>query len=223
MRDFTAPFELDVGITEKSIRPLDGDIIIEGYAADFESDRQGEVFLPGAFDNACAKATASEIPLLHEHDGKRQLGVIEELRVDERGLWTRARIAKAAAGSWAEDVVGKIKRGMMKGLSVSGRTKVKRTRTGLAIGDIDLWEVSVTPAPVQPGAMFAVAQKSLSSADDRKSEITWAADGWARIKGDFTDEEIAAACEAYFAREFADLEERFARIRGEIPVSRSVA
>lgn len=165
--DAKAPFELDVLIpTEKSVTTDAGDVIIEGYAADFEVDRQGEAFLPGAFDDACKKATRAEIPLLFEHDNKRQLGVIEELRVDpERGLWTRARIAKAQAGTWAEDVVDKVRRGMMKGLSVRGLSKVKMTANGPRIGTIDLAEISVTPVPVQPGALFAVAQKSFEAAE----------------------------------------------------------
>lgn len=166
--DAKAPFEFEIALpTEKSVTTDAGDVIIEGYAADFEIDRQGEAFLPGAFDAALEKATKAEIPLLFEHDNKRQLGVIEELRVDEgRGLWTRARIAKASAGSWAEDVVDKIKRGMMKGLSVRGLSKVKMTNNGPRIGTIDLAEISVTPVPVQPGALFAVAQKSLAAAAD---------------------------------------------------------
>lgn len=164
--DAKAPFEFEITLpTEKSVTTDSGDVIIEGYAADFEVDRQGEAFLPGAFDAALEKATRAEIPLLFEHDNKRQLGVIEELRVDpERGLWTRARIAKASAGSWAEDVVGKIKRGMMKGLSVRGLSKIKMTSEGPRIGTIDLAEISVTPVPVQPGALFAVAQKSFEAA-----------------------------------------------------------
>ena len=166
--DAKAPFEFDVLIpTEKSVTTDAGDVIIEGYAADFEIDRQGEAFLPGAFDDACQKATKAEIPLLFEHDNKRQLGVIEELRVDpERGLWTRARIAKAQAGTWAEDVVDKVKRGMMKGLSVRGLSKVKMTANGPRIGTIDLAEISVTPVPVQPGALFAVAQKSFAAVEE---------------------------------------------------------
>lgn len=165
--DANAPFEFDVLIpTEKSVTTDAGDVIIEGYAADFEVDRQGEAFLPGAFDQALEKATRAEIPLLFEHDNKRQLGVIEELRVDpERGLWTRARIAKAQVGTWAEDVVDKVKRGMMKGLSVRGMSKITMTPDGPRIGTIDLAEISVTPVPVQPGALFAVAQKSFAAAE----------------------------------------------------------
>jgi HK97 family phage prohead protease len=166
--DAKAPFEFEIALpTEKSVTTDAGDVIIEGYAADFEVDRQGEAFLPGAFDDACKKATRAEIPLLFEHDNNRQLGVIEELRVDpERGLWTRARIAKAQAGTWAEDVVDKVRRGMMKGLSVRGLSKVKMTANGPRIGTIDLAEISVTPVPVQPGALFAVAQKSLAAAEE---------------------------------------------------------
>lgn len=198
--DAKAPFEFEITLpTEKSVTTDSGDVIIEGYAADFEVDRQGEAFLPGAFDAALEKATRAEIPLLFEHDNKRQLGVIEELRVDpERGLWTRARIAKASAGSWAEDVVGKIKRGMMKGLSVRGLSKIKMTNEGPRIGTIDLAEISVTPVPVQPGALFAVAQKSFEAAADELAvgEIE-------------TVEDETAKALAYFEHRLADLTAAF--------------
>jgi HK97 family phage prohead protease len=201
--DANAPFELDVLIpTEKSVTTDEGDVIIEGYAADFEVDRQGEAFLPGAFDDACEKATRAEIPLLFEHDNKRQLGVIEELRVDpERGLWTRARIAKAQAGTWAEDVVDKVRRGMMKGLSVRGLSRVTITKNGPRIGTIDLAEISVTPVPVQPGALFAVAQKSFEAAaeDIAAGEIEEVSD------------ETAEALN-YFAEKVADLHAAYDRL-----------
>jgi HK97 family phage prohead protease len=157
-----APFNFDVALAEKAVEAEDGDIVISGYAADFETDRQGEVFLPGAFDEACAKASENTIPLLFEHDNTRQLGVIEELKVDDQGLWARARIAKAAVGSWAEDIVNKIRRGMLRGLSVRGLSLVRDKK----ISYIDLAEVSVTSVPAQPGALFAVATKSIEAAED---------------------------------------------------------
>lgn len=171
----TAPFVLDVGIPTAKALPADGDVMIEGYAADFEEDRQGERFLPGAFDAALQKATKDEIPILDEHDNRRQLGVVEKLEVhDGKGLWIRGRIA-APTAEWAKDSVNKIQRGMKKGLSVRGLVKISQ---GM-ISALDLAEVSVTPVPVQPGALFAVSSKSLRYAAgfDDANDIAWAARG----------------------------------------------
>lgn len=215
MRD-TAPFVLDAGLPTAKALPADGDLVIEGYAADFEVDRQGEAFEPGAFDEACQKATKDEIPLLQEHDNKRQLGVVEKLEVHEgKGLWTRARIAKAQAGSWAEDAVDKIKRGMMKGLSVRGLSRVKMTPKGPRIAGIDLAEISVTPVPVQPGALFAVAEKSLAYAADPEdaADIAWAAQGWAKVQENYTDEEIREALRAYFQRRIDECRREWERVQ----------
>lgn len=213
MRD-TAPFVLDAGLPTIKALPAEGDLIIEGYAADFDEDRQGEAFLPGAFDRACAKATTDEIPLLDEHDNKRQLGVVEKLEVHEgRGLWTRARIAAPKAKTWAEDAVDKIKRGMKKGLSVRGLSKVTMTAGGPRIADIDLAEISVTPVPVQPGALFAVAEKSLAFADGEDTDIAWAAEGWAKVQQQYTDDEIREALRAYYQRRIDELRRDWTRVQ----------
>jgi HK97 family phage prohead protease len=214
MRD-TAPFVLDAGLPTAKALPADDDIIIEGYAADFEVDRQGEAFEPGAFDAACAKATKDEIPLLQEHDNKRQLGVVEELRVDDQGLWTRARIAAGKAGTWSEDAVDKIKRGMMRGLSVRGLSRVKMTANGPRIAGIDLAEISVTPVPVQPGALFAVAEKSLAYAadPDDATDIAWAAGEWAKVQANYSDDEIREAIRAYFQRRIDECRRDWERIQ----------
>lgn len=212
MRD-TAPFVLDVGLpTVKSASG--GDLVIEGYAADFETDRQGEAFLPGAFDEACKAATAGSIPLLDEHDNTRQLGAIEKLEVHEgKGLWTRAVIPEPVA-EWAKESVSKIKRGMKKGLSVRGLSRARMTAEGPRISSIDLAEISVTPVPVQPGALFSVATKSLAFADnpDKAADIAWAAQGWAQVQQDYTAEEIRDAVRAYFQRRLEEARLEWERV-----------
>lgn len=198
------PFVLDVGLpTVKSLDPDDGDILIEGYAADFEVDRQGEKFLSGAFDDACKAAENGSLPLLLEHDNERPLGLVEKLKVDDRGLFVQGRIAaKAAKDAWpgASGQVEMIRRGVMKGLSVRGHSWGRMTPTGPEIGHIDLAEISITPVPVQPGALFAVTKKSMDYAVDPEthSDIAWAAESWAGITEQYTEDEVKSAIEEYY-------------------------
>lgn len=203
------PFVLDVGLpTTKSLD--DGDILIEGYAADFEIDRQGEKFLPQAFDEAIAKAADGGIPLLLEHNNNQPLGLVERLERRDEGLWLRGRIAaKAVADAWdgAKGKVELIRRGVMKGLSVRGHSWGRMGSTGPEIGHIDLAEVSITPVPVQPGALFAVVQKSMDYAVDPASnpDIAWAAQSFADITTEYTPKEIEDAVEAFYKNKMADI------------------
>jgi HK97 family phage prohead protease len=196
------PFVLDVGLpTAKSLD--DGDIVIEGYAADFEIDRQSEKFLAGAFDAAVEKASLGEIPLLLEHNNNQQLGLVEKLKCDERGLWMRGRIAAKAVSDAFEGAKGKvelIRRGMMKGLSVRGHSWGRMTPNGPEIGHIDLAEISITPVPVQPGALFAVTKKSLEYAADPGThpDIAFAAAGFADVMQQYSREEVEEAVSAFY-------------------------
>lgn len=203
------PFVLDVGLpTTKSLD--DGDILIEGYAADFEVDRQGEKFLPDAFDEAIAKAADGGIPLLLEHNNNQPLGLVEKLERRDEGLWLRGRIAaKAVADAWdgAKGKVELIRRGVMKGLSVRGHSWGRMGSTGPEIGHIDLAEVSITPVPVQPGALFAVVQKSMDYAVDPSSnpDIAWAAQGFAEVASNYSPDEIEAAVDDFYKGKIKDL------------------
>jgi len=224
MRDLHGPFVLDVGLpTIKSLDPDDGDIIIEGYAADFEKDRQGERFLPGAFDEAVKKASEGTIPLLLEHNNNQPLGVVEQLRVDDVGLWTRARIAtKAVQDAWdgAKGKVEMIRRGVMKGLSVRGHSWGRMTNDGPEIGHIDLAEISVTPVGVQPGALFGVVAKSMQKSMDyavdptAAPELAWAAQDWARTVDEHSEEEIRDAVDAYFQGKIKETRAQLKKAKG---------
>lgn len=136
-----------------------GDLILEGYAADFQTDRDKEAFEPGAFEQGL-KAFLENPVLLYHHKPDHQLGVVEEAQLDGKGLRIRARIAKPAPGSWAEHVYGLVKRGMMRGFSVGGAFARRMTAAGQRIYDVDLQEVSVTPLPVNPRTLFSVAGKA---------------------------------------------------------------
>jgi HK97 family phage prohead protease len=153
-RDFT----LDALLPDRKAVADDGSIIIEGYASDIGLDRQDEMFEDGAFTKAIEKFLSTNPVLLYHHDAGKALGRVLELEPHPgKGLWMKAVIDPPAQGSWAEDVFEKVKRGTIKGLSVGGRffrpTKGRISRA-------DLMEISVTPLPVNPRTLFAVAQKA---------------------------------------------------------------
>lgn len=158
-----ADFVLD---TKAVVHEEDGQLVIEGLAADNEEDRQDEAFEDGAFDHAIKSFLESNPALLYHHQFDKALGRVVDLQKRPDGLWMKAVVDPPAAGSWAEDVVNKIKRGTIKGLSVGGKFVRKMTPAGPRIHRADLMEISVTPMPVNPRTLFAVAGKAFQSYDD---------------------------------------------------------
>lgn len=163
----SAPFTF--GIKAAVVSEDDGDLIVEGYASDFETDRDNEAFEPGAFSRGLAAYMANPVLLEHHQPGK-QLGVVEHAALDAKGLKIRARLAKPPAGAWSEQTFDLVKRGMMKGFSVGGAFK-RRSVDGLQkIFDVDLQEISITPLPVNQRTLFATAGKAFSDPDPDADE-----------------------------------------------------
>lgn len=161
-----APFVLD---TKASVTEQDDELVIEGYASDFDEDRQDEAFEPGAFDRAIKSFMENPV-LLYHHDFAKALGRVLDLKRDGKGLFMKAVLDKPAPGSWAEDIYNKVRSGSIKGLSVGGRFHRKNTEAGPRIHRADLMEISVTPMPVNPRTLFAVAGKAFENFDDFAGE-----------------------------------------------------
>jgi HK97 family phage prohead protease len=153
--------EADVVTTEDN-----GDLIIEGWAADFSGvDRQGENFADGAFQRGIKSFLEGAAALCFHHKTDKVLGKVLDLQeVEGKGLKMRARVDGAIRqhpelGTYYEQ----IKNGTLKGLSVGGFFKRKLTELGPRIIGVDFTEVSVTGVPVHPAPSFAVvAGKALS-------------------------------------------------------------
>lgn len=180
------------GLTEKAVaQAASGDLEIEGWLARFnEPDRQGEFFMDGAFDHAISRAADGSVPILYQHKDGQQLGQVTELTKKAEGVWMKGVIPKPAQ-EWALDVYNNLKRGMTRGLSAKGIFTKQLLADGQArIGDVDLFEASVTPVAVGSTATIeAVAEKALSS------------ESTADILGEGID--------AYFTDQFAKLEAAF--------------
>lgn len=158
-----ATFETDAYLDAKSQISIagNGDVIIEGLASDWGVDDQDELFEPGAFQKGIDNFLQTNPALLYHHDGGKALGQVLELTETGQGLHMKARIDAPAKGSWAEDIVNKVKRGTIRGLSVRGKFRRRMGADGLPrIYEAGLREISVTPLPVNPRTMFAVAAKA---------------------------------------------------------------
>lgn len=185
----------DFALDGKAIADVDenGDLWIEGFASDFLVDRQDEAFEEGAFERGLKAFLDSNPIMLYHHKYDQALGVFTDAKViPGQGLWVKGRVDKPAAGSWAEDVFNKIRKGTIKAFSVGGIFRRRMTPQGPRIFDCDLGEISITPFPVNPRTTFAVvAQKAFSNLEGKAEDevVVEQTDGVTVVE---TPEQIAA-------------------------------
>lgn len=159
-------------LTDESVTVAEnGDLIIEGYAAVWEGeDREGENFVPGAFERASKAFLEAGGPLCFHHKRDHVLGQVTDLGEDDKGLKMRARVDGAIQ---KHPVLGtlyeQVKKGTLKGLSVGGFFKRAMIEGKRRIADMDFTEISITGVPIHTGPSFAVvAGKAL--VDDLTAE-----------------------------------------------------
>jgi HK97 family phage prohead protease len=145
-----------------------GDLIIEGWAASFEGlDREGENFVPGAFQRGIKAFLEGQSALCFHHKNEQGIGTVLDLQEKPNGLWMKARVDHQPESSPLRYIYNAVKKGSYKGLSVGGFFKRALVGGRKMIADIDFTEISVTPVAVHPKTKFAVvAGKAL--ADDIK-------------------------------------------------------
>lgn len=114
-----------------------------GYAALFDRpDRGGDILRKGAFANAPAA-----VPLFWGHDARRQIGMIDRLAEDERGL----RI------SGTTDRPVRVGQGLSFGYRVRNATP-SACGTYRELNLVELIEISLVAHPMQPLARVVATQ-----------------------------------------------------------------
>lgn len=129
---------------------------IEGYASLWGvADQNGDVVARGAFDRSLAAAGAGGVRMLHQHEGRAPVGVWDEIREDDRGLWVRGRIMDWSAEARFAQALSRA--GALDGLSIGFRSQRARREGRLRVlVEVELWEVSLVTFPMLPGARFTV-------------------------------------------------------------------
>lgn len=158
-------FQYDFTFGEKALSDSiteqdNGDLIIEGYAAVFDGlDREGETFVPGAFERGCKAFVDNQAALCFHHKKDQVLGKVLELKETAKGLWMKARVDGAIRNHpTLGTIYQQIKSGTLNGLSVGGFFG----RLGNRIADVDMTEISITGVPIHTGPKFSViGQKAL--------------------------------------------------------------
>ena len=132
--------------------------VVSGYASVFGSpDQGGDVVERGAYAGSLKRtmATGGRVKMLWQHDPAQPIGVWDEVREDEHGLWVKGRIlTDIARGREAAALVGA---GAIDGLSIGYRTlKAHKDEAGRRrLSEVELWEVSLVTFPMLPEARVA--------------------------------------------------------------------
>lgn len=147
--------------TPSADQPIDS-ISIEGYANSTSVDRVGDVIPMTAWEKALENYLKNPIILAyHEHD--EPIGRMIDYKVDEKGLWIKARISAAA-----EDVFNLIKDGVLTAFSVGFIIKdaIYDSVTDLfIIKELELLEISVVSVPCNQDSTFSLS-KAFENAEE---------------------------------------------------------
>lgn len=178
---FQFPFEvtgkaLSDGSNEPTVTTEDnGDMIIEGWAANFDGiDRQGENFVDGAFVQGIKSFLAGQAALCFHHKHDQVLGKVLDLKeVEGKGLYMRARVDGAIKDHPTLGAIySQIKNGTLNALSVGGFFRRAATNLGTRITDMDFTEISITGVPVHPKTSFdVIAGKALEGFESQTDTI----------------------------------------------------
>lgn len=152
---------------------LKDDAEISGYASIFgATDKGGDVVQRGAYGASLNKlATAGgKVKMLWQHDPMQPIGVWEEIREDDKGLFVKGRLLTEVQGG--REALALLQAGAIDGLSIGYRTvrSEKSGKGGRLLHEIELWEVSLvtfpmlTEARAQPVDDEAALAESLADA-----------------------------------------------------------
>ena len=145
---------------------------IEGYASLFGAvDRGGDVVEPGAYSMSLKALRASNrrVRMLWQHDPSEPIGVWDEVREDERGLFVKGRLLPDVAR--AREAAALLQAGAIEGLSIGYRTvRASKDEKGRRrLKELELWEVSLVTFPMLPDAR--VGAKGEDPMDDLMRDL----------------------------------------------------
>ena len=129
----------------------------EGYGSIFGNvDLGNDVIMKGAFKRSLRRRGPKKVKLLYQHKTDMPIGVFDQIREDEKGLYVKGRLAlQTQAGREAYELM---KMGALDGLSIGFKVDPKgysyepRTKRRV-IDEVDLMEVSLVTFPMNPQAM----------------------------------------------------------------------
>lgn len=140
---------------------------ISGYASLFDApDQGGDIVKKGAYERSL-KALAEKkqaVKMLWQHDPREPIGIWQEVREDEHGLFVKGRLLPDVTR--AREAAALINAGAIDGLSIGYRTRraEKDAQGRRLLHDLELWEVSLVTFPMLREARLSGAKGDECSA-----------------------------------------------------------
>jgi len=140
-------------------------IFVSGYASTNDADRQGDVVPASVWEKGIANYLKNPVILAY-HDHSEPVGRMVEHRVDDKGLWIKARISSAA-----EDVFNLVKDGVLTAFSIGFRivdAEYNAAAELFVVKELELHEISVVSVPANQNTLFSLS-KAFDNAEEFKS------------------------------------------------------
>ncbi len=140
-------------------------VMIEGYASTNDIDRSSDVVSADVWETGLENYLKNPIILAY-HDYQQPIGRMVEHKIDNRGLWIKARISSAA-----EDIFKLVKDGILTAFSIGFRVLDAEYNQALdvfLIKEVELHEISVVPVPCNQNTLFSLS-KAFDTAEDYNS------------------------------------------------------
>jgi HK97 family phage prohead protease len=149
-------------------REPDQDGVFEGYASVFEVVDNGmDVVAPGAFTKSLGQR---KVKMLWQHDASQVIGVWDEIKEDERGLFVKGRILKDVQKG--REAMALMRVGAIDSMSIGYQTKEAVPEGGgrvRRLTEVDLFEVSLVTFPMLDAAQVTDVKSITTIRDFEKS------------------------------------------------------
>lgn len=165
-------------VNEKAL-PTSGDsaiesIFIEGYASTIDIDRSGDVVPKSVWEAGIQNYLKNPI-ILAQHDYDDPIGRMTDYKVDDKGLWVKARISSAA-----EEVFGLIKDKILTAFSIGFRildAEYNSAAEVFVIKELELVEISVVSVPCNQNTLFDLSKAFDNDTDYKQFKQQFAPKG----------------------------------------------
>jgi HK97 family phage prohead protease/HK97 family phage major capsid protein len=145
--------------------PTNSVIVVTGYASTTDVDRQGDVVASTAWRSGMSNYLKNPIILAY-HDHSKPVGRMVEHRVDEKGLWIKARISNAAT-----DIFNLVRDEILTAFSIGFKivdAEYDQTKDIFTVKELELHEISVVSVPANQNTLFSLS-KSFTEAGEYES------------------------------------------------------
>jgi HK97 family phage prohead protease/HK97 family phage major capsid protein len=156
---------------EASVEGEIENIYISGYANTNTPDRAGDVVPSSVWEKGIKNYLLNPIILAY-HDQDDPIGRMVEHKIDNKGLWIKARISSAA-----EETFKLIKDGVLTAFSVAFRildAEYNSATELFIVKELELYEISVVSVPMNQDSLFSLSKSFETDEEFRSFKMQFA-------------------------------------------------